>query len=174
MPTRRVLAVLAAAAMLTAACSGSDDSGLEPLPSASTDADGFTAEEREVVEAVDAYQSALIEYQKGDRDIDLTAVATDEVADGIVDGAERVDQDEQLDLIGGSTIMTVESVSIDGDTATWQGCNDSTALFLVPEGEDAPGVGSQQLQARQSTYTVIRQDETWVVSDATAEDNAPC
>lgn len=168
-----LVAAAATATLLLGACSGSGDSGIEPLATASTDADGLTAEQREVVDAVDAYQAALIDYQKGDRDIDLTQFATEELASGIADGVEQSLDDEDRQLIGETSVMTADTVSIDGDTATWKGCNDSTGLFVVPEGDDAPGVGSQRFEAERTVYTLVRQDGAWMVSDATSEDT-PC
>ena len=160
--------------MLTAACSGSDDSGLDPLPTASTDADGFTAEEREVVEAVDAYQSALIEYQKGDRDIDLAEVATDEVADGIVGGVEQALDGEGLVMVGEYT-LTPSSVSVTNDAAEYTGCLDNSRLLLVPEEDrDSPGVGSRPVgESTEVTYQLTRSSDTWLVSEPAGGDT-PC
>lgn len=169
-----LVAAAATATLLLGACSDSDDSGIEPLATASTDADGFTAEQREVVDAVDAYQSALVDYQKGDRDTDLTTVATDEVADGIVGGVEQVLDGEGLVMVGEYT-LTADAVSIDDDSAEYTGCLDNSRLLLVPEEDrDNPGVGSRPVgESTEVTYQLTRADDTWLVSEPGGEDT-PC
>lgn len=154
------------------ACSGSSDP--QPLDESSSDADGDTAEEQEVVDAVEAYQAALVDYQKGDRDIDLTEFATDEVADGIVGGVEQALDGEDLVMVGEYT-LTPNSVTVADGTAEYSGCLDNTRLLLVPEEDrDAPGPGSRPVgESTVITYELTRTDDTWLVSKPSAEDT-PC
>ncbi|MGJ9422219.1 hypothetical protein [Aeromicrobium sp. CF3.5] len=156
------------------ACSGSSEPQPPAESTASVDPDGFTAEEREVVDAVDAYQAALIDYQKGDREIDLTEVATDEVADGIVGGVKQALDDEGLVMLGDYT-LTPDSVTVSGGTAEYSGCLDNSRLLLVPEEDrDSPGVGSRPVgESTVITYQLTRTDDTWLVSQPSAADT-PC
>lgn len=128
------------------------------------DADGFTPAEREVVDAVERYATAILNYQKGDRSVDLTKVATKEVADLFATGVKAEFDDKGKVLIGDSK-FTAESVELDTDKARLRGCSDFSRVFTVDKGETTADVGDKPGAATSVDFQLVREDDTWLVSD---------
>lgn len=155
-----VLLVAIAAVLALASC-GSDSSGeLDPKPSASKDADGFTAEQREVIDAVDQYAETVQTYKAGDS-ADLAKVATPQVISLLSTIAKP---DKTKDEIGDYE-MKPATVTVKGDTASYEGCSDFSKMFTVDAGETAPGAGAKVGSALKIDFTLVKDGDAWLVSD---------
>lgn len=162
------------AALALAACGDDDDvsqgsatqraAERSATPTAIRDADGFTPAEREVVDAAERYTTAILNYQKGDRSVDLTEVATKELADSIAAGVKAEFDDKDKVLIGKNR-FTPEAVEIKGDRARFRGCSDFSRVFTVKKGETTADVGDKPGVASIVDFRMVREDGTWLVSD---------
>ncbi|WP_167007266.1 hypothetical protein [Mumia sp. ZJ430] len=162
-------AVALAAALTLSACGSDDESGLSAeataseTASASEAADGFTAEEREVIEAVERYQTAF--YGRGAKSIEATleGTVTDQFFAEAVAGEKATTEDKGLQRLGPYSFEP-SVVTIEGDEAEVRGCLDTTSSFVVKRGETEAGVGSQAGQRAKQEITLERVDGTWLVA----------
>lgn len=185
MTARRTTAWLATtllATTLLAACGGSDDDpAIKPMtdkPSAAAtttaaDPDGFTPEQREVADAVEAYSKAF--FGRGTDPVGpaVEDLVTPKVLDALVPAETKAVEDAGLQYIGTVTVDPA-SVTIDGDTAVFKGCSDGSQAFVVKKGETAPGVGSRSVGITRMTYGLVRQGDTWLIDEPRAERVTAC
>lgn len=169
--TRWLVAALLAMSLL-AACGGSDD---EPVvkptsdaptsaTSAPVDADGFTPEQREVADAVVAYTNAVVGRGPGPVEPAIKDLVTPDVLDFISKADDENIVQAGLQYIGTMTV-TPTAVTIDGDTARVQGCQDGSRVAIVKKGETQAGEGSTLLGSSTIDYGLVREDGAWLISD---------
>lgn len=128
------------------------------------DADGFTAEEREVINAVKAYHDAIL--LRGTKSIETTLKgrATDELFDRIVPELKASSEDKGLVFIGTYTLEP-EVVTIRGDSAELRGCLDTTTSALVERGQTEAGPGAVLGKRSAMKYGLVKVDGVWRVDD---------
>lgn len=179
--TRCVRIVVAAvfATTMLAGCSGSDD---EPLvkptsdtttSAAATDPDGFTAEQREVADAVQTYVTAFFGRGASPVQPAIAGMVTNDLLAKIVPAETKAIDDAGLQYIGEVT-LDPQKVTIDGDTATFEGCRGGGSAAVVKKGETSAGVGSRLVTTSQLTYGLVRVDGTWLINDPRGERVATC
>ncbi|MFD1826514.1 MULTISPECIES: hypothetical protein [Mumia] len=167
----RWFAAVALAAALTLSACGSDDegSGLEaaasasPSAEASEDADGFTAEEREVVDAVHAYASAI--FARGAEPVaeSLKGKVTDQLYAQVVRDEQGLTEKVGKHRIG-EAVFTPSAVTITAGTAEAQGCLDATNAFIVDKGQSEAGAGAIGGARSPLTIQLERVDDAWLVA----------
>ncbi|MET0931878.1 MAG: hypothetical protein ABWX74_20355 [Aeromicrobium sp.] len=165
------MGALLALSLLTA-CSGSSDdeptikptSDAPSTAAAPPDPDGLTPEQREVVDAVEAYGAAIIGRGNAPIGPVIKDLVTQDVYDFIVPAETENVEDAGLQYIG-QTTLTPTKVTITGDTATVQGCDDGSAAFLVKKGETSAGVGSQPVSTTKINFGLVREGDRWIISD---------
>ncbi|GAA3541502.1 hypothetical protein AFL01nite_25000 [Aeromicrobium flavum] len=154
-------------AVTLAACGGGDDPELpEGAASAapSVDADGYTAEQREAIDRVDAFLAAA--YGRGTQSIAETSkgLVTDEYRAELIKSNKAQIEDPGLKWLGPYS-FTASEVEVGDDRASVTGCLDLTSMFLVPRGDKAAGPGSTNVgQVLPATYLFERSGDAWLLS----------
>ena len=175
---RWVAAATLAGLLVLSACGSDGDSGslADATPSAtataSKDADGFTAEEREVIDAVERYQDAIL--LRGTKSVEATldGLTTDELFDRMVPQMKAATEDKGLQFIGTYTLEP-EVVTISGDSAELHACLDSSRSALVERGQKEAGVGAIPGGLADMKYGLVKVDGVWLVNDPLKE-SATC
>jgi hypothetical protein len=179
----RLLAATLLAACLLGACGSSDDKPtIKPTsdaPSsqaapATPDPDGFSPEQREVADVVQSYTTAI--YGRGEAALEpaaLQPLVTTDLLDTIVSSEKEAVDDPGLHYVGDVTLSS-DSVTIDGDTATFKGCLDGGSAFLAEKGETAAGPESTTVGITDVTITLVRDSARWVISDPQGEEVSSC
>ena len=175
-------AALTAASLCTvtllAGCGGSDEEPLvkptsDASSSAVTDPDGFTPEQREVADAVQAYSDAFFGRGADPVETAVGDLITPGLRDGLVPAETKAIDDAGLQYIG-DAVVAPGSVTIDGDTATYKGCSDASEVYVVKAGETTAGVGSRNVGVTRITYTLVRQDGRWLIDEPRGEQVPAC
>lgn len=176
------LVVLVLAAPALASCGSSDGSteksadkpaASTPTPSQTPDADGFTADDREVLDTVEAYYTAVIEGSSGDVAKALADVATPKLIAAIADGNRDTLTSRGLKYFGTAKTYP-EKVTIKGNAATVTGCRDNTGLVLIPKDATEAGPGTELISSFDMTFRLVRQDDRWLVDEPRVEEIAGC
>lgn len=171
-----VVGLILATALL-GACSSDEPptkSSASPKATATTrDADGFTPAEREVVDAVEAYNKAFFGRGATPVETAIEPFVTKAVLDGLGPAETKAVDDAGLQRIGTATLVP-EQVTIDGDTAILTGCKDASRAFIVKKGETTAGVGSKAGGVSRITFGLVRQDGRWLVGDPRGEPVDAC
>lgn len=165
-------------ASLLGGCGGSDEPTIKPTSdapsaSASPDADGFTPEQREVIDAVEAYEAAIVGRGPGPVEPAIRDLVTPDVLDFIGKADQENIVDAGLQYIGTMTI-TPTRVTIDGDTARVEACEDGSRAAIVKKGETKAGAGSQILGFAKINFGLRKQDGAWRISDPASETVTSC
>lgn len=162
--------------MLLGACGGADEkaatepsatstagTSTAPTSTATPDPDGFSPEQREVADAVDAYTQAF--FGRGANPVRpaLEGLVTKKVLDALVPAETKAIDSAGLQYIGDVTI-DAKTVTIDKDTATFTGCRDSRA-FVVKKGETTPGTGSRKVESSTMTFKLVRRGDRWLIDE---------
>ncbi len=177
MTARRTTAWLATALLATtllAACGGSDDDpAIKPMTESTssapgsaepTDADGFTPEQRDVINAVDSYANAVVGRGPGPVEPAIKDLVTPDVLDFITQADDENIVGKGLQYIG-KTTFTPTRVTIDGDSATAQGCQDGSRAAIVKKGQTEAGAGSQILGSATLDFKLVKKNDSWLISD---------
>ncbi|TNC47372.1 hypothetical protein [Mumia zhuanghuii] len=172
---RWVAAAALAGLLVLSACGSDGDSGslADATPSAtasaSKDADGFTAEEREVIDAVEAYATAI--FARGTTPVAeaLQGKVTDELYSVIVPDERKITEDAGKQRIGEARVEA-RSVAIKGDEAVASVCLDATKAFVVDKGETEVGPGARIGIRRPMKVELERADGSWLVDAPRAEE----
>ena len=172
---RWVAAATLAGLLVLSACGSDGDSGslADATPSAtasaSKDADGFTAEEREVIDAVERYTAAV--FGRGAKSIKTTlkGTVTDQLYADAAAGEKSAVEDKGLQRIGPFGFEPTV-VTVDGDEAEVRGCLDTSSSYVVKRGETEAGVGSRPGQRSPLEITLERVEGTWLVALPFAKD----
>ncbi len=180
--TRRAaaaVAALCATTMVLAGCGGSDE---EPLvkptsdtttSAAAPDQDGFTPAQREVSDAVQTYVTAFFGRGASPVQPAIASMVTPDLLAKIVPAETKAIDDAGLQYIGEVT-LDPQKVTIDGDTATYQGCRGGGSAAVVKKGETGAGVGSRPVTTSQLTYGLVRVDGRWLINDPRGERVSTC
>ncbi|KHL09051.1 hypothetical protein CLV56_0298 [Mumia flava] len=164
------VALTTALVLFLGACGGDDEVDIDasssaesPSAAASTDADGYTPEEREAIDAVDAYRAAV--FDRGDQPIEesLEGTVTDELYAAIVPDEQAITEDAGKWRIGEATFEP-ESVTIDGDEAVVTGCMDTARSFIVDAGDTEVRGAATGGMRTPLKVTLERGDDTWLVA----------
>lgn len=159
-----LLVVMLLGVSVLGACGGSDEpqSKSTAKPTATRDADGFTPDEREVVNAVEAYNKAFF----GRGATPVVPAIQDFVTKKLLDQAGPAES-KAVDKAGlqyiGSVTLHPEKVTIDGAKATFEGCQDGTKAFVVKRGETSAGVGSRAVSTTRLHVELVREHGRWLV-----------
>ncbi len=170
--TSAIAAMIAATAL--AACSGGDDEAAsEPEITIDGGPGTFTPEEQEVVDAVEEYYVAFL--TRGDAGVEsaVEGRVTDDLAAQLIPGEKKAIEDADLAYIGEPT-LDPEAVTIDGDEATFTGCQDNTGVFVVPAGETTAGVGSRSLGISDLSIELVREGGQWLIDQPSGERADAC
>lgn len=129
----------------------------------------FSPEEQEVVDAVDDYYTAL--FGRGDQDIETTMDGrlTDELAGRLIPDEKAFTEDKGLQYIGEHE-LDPRRVSIEGETARFTGCVNTSQLFLVEAGTTQTGPGSIAVGSSDLDFELLREDGRWLISQPTGEE----
>lgn len=170
--TSAVVTVMSAVAL--GACS-SQEATSEPDPEISIDGGPgtFTPEEQEVVDAVEGYFEAFLTRGETGVAAALDGRLTDQLAADLVPAEKKLVDDADLWYIG-EPLLDPEGVTIDGDAATFTGCQDAAEVFLVPVGEETAGVGSKSLGYSDLTVELVREDGRWLIDTPRRKDADAC
>ncbi|MBC9226002.1 hypothetical protein GL325_06705 [Aeromicrobium sp. 636] len=160
------LGALMLAFPLLSACGEGDAVDPEATASAppSLDADGYTTEQREALDLVDAFLVAA--YDRGTQPIAETSrdLVTDEFGADLIKTNKAQVEDAGLKWLGPYTFEPSE-VEIEGDEAAVSGCLDLTAMFLVPRSAKAAGPGSTNVgEVLPATYRLEKSGGRWLLS----------
>lgn len=170
----RIAAALLTASLLTA-CGGSED---EPLVKPTTDAptttappvddDGFTPEQRELADQVTAYFTGVVGRGSSPVDPIIRDLVTPDLLAQVSASEKKSVDDAGLQYLGEAQIDVTE-VTITGDTATVEGCNNSSKALLVKKGQKKAGAGSQLLGYSTMTVGLVREDDRWLIDSPRLE-----
>ncbi|AWB92769.1 hypothetical protein [Aeromicrobium chenweiae] len=141
--------------------------------SAAADPDGLTPEQREVVDAAEAYTDAIVGRGAQPLGPVIKDLVTKEVYDFIVPADTKALEDAGLQYVGQVTIKP-SSVTITGDKALVKGCQDSSEAFMVAKGRTAPDAEAKPLPSTRISFGLVRRDGRWIVSDPEAADAKAC
>lgn len=156
------------------ACGGSTEPERESTSAAPRGEDGLTPEERAVADAVQGYTDAY--FNRGATAVGpaIQDLVTKDVYDLVVPAETRNVDEAGLQHLGEVT-LSVDEVTIDGDSATVRGCQDASTSFIVKKGATEPGVGSSApLGFNRVEYGLVRKDGVWLVSDPKGEQVPSC
>lgn len=159
-----LLVALVVSAAILSACGGSDGPEDEPTakPTATRDSDGFTPEEREVVDAVEAYNKAF--FGRGAAPVEpvIEKLVTKRLLGQVGPAESKAVDKAGLQYIG-SVKLIPKDVAIEGDKATFEGCQDGTRAFVVKKGEKTASVGSRAVSTMQLEIGLVREAGRWLV-----------
>jgi hypothetical protein len=156
------------------ACGGSDEPDKPTAkPTATQDPDGFTPEQREVADAVEAYNKAF--FGRGSLPVEpaIQKFVTKRLLDQVGPAESKAVDKAGLQYIG-TVKLIPKDVTIKGDKATFKGCQDGSKAFVVKKGEKSAGVGSRPVGTTQLTIGLVREDGTWLVDDPQGEAAETC
>lgn len=167
---RRGLAAAALAGLLVlGGCGSGDDAApsADATPSAATasvtapaDADGFTAEEREVLNAIKAYYDAVLLRGAESIETTLKGVVTEKVFTAVVAHEKKHIEEKGLQYLGPYTFAP-SSFFINGDRADVRGCLDRTSSFIVKRGATEPAADSEAGTRAEQRISLERVDGRW-------------
>lgn len=153
---------------LLAACGG-EESGEASDISIAAGPGSFTPEEQEVVDAVGAYYDALFGRGEGDLEEAMDGKLTDELASRLIPDETAFTEDKGLQYIGEHE-LDPQRVRIDGDSATFTGCINTSEVFLVEAGTAQTGPGSIAIDSSDLDIDLLREDGRWLISQPTGEE----
>ena len=100
-------------------------------------------------------------------------LVTPDLLSQLTDLDSSTPDDQKRDFIGTVTLAP-DDVKIDGDKATYAGCQDGSKAYSVLPGETAPGAGSSIIGFTKLDIDLVRQDDRWLVNDPQGEAVASC
>ncbi|MCD9198447.1 hypothetical protein [Aeromicrobium wangtongii] len=171
-PARWIATAVLAVSALTACGSSDDEPTIKPTSdaptaSAASDPDGYTAEQRAVVDVVQAYNQAGF----GSGDLPISTAIADLATPEVLDAVKSAGDDARY---SGVPSLTISTVTVSGDTATVKGCRDGSRVFTLKKGQAQPGVGSKPVGVTDLTIGLERMDDRWVISDPRGEQVEKC
>lgn len=165
-PLIKVLVLLMIGVSVLSACGGSDDPVDQPTakPTVSRDANGFTPQQREVADAVKTYSKAF--FGRGTSPVEpaIKKYVTKRLLDKLGPAESKAVDKAGLQYIG-SVKLIPKQVTINGDKATFEGCQDGSRAFVVKKGEKTAGVGSHAVITSQLKIGMVRSHGMWLVDD---------
>lgn len=181
MTARRRVGIIVGAictATILTGCGGSDSDPLvkptsDATTSAAADPDGFTAEQRAIADRVTTYFTGVAARGTSPVEPVIQDLVTPELLATIVAGEQKNVEGKGLQHLGEATV-DVDKVTIEGDTATVEGCYDGSQAYLVKKGEDTPGSGSQVLGYSTMSITMVRSGDNWLISQPLLEPAEGC
>lgn len=170
-PVRLCAAVgVAVVGLLAAGCGGDDSSSpladptTGPATSAPTSTPSAADDEARLRDLVAAYESALARVQETraeDASV-FAGVLTDELGQKYLANYRDNIYGKGLEMTGRWT-LAVESVDVQGDTATIDTCLDGRAVYVVEAGQGI-GADDQPQSLAPTTVEAVRADDAWLVS----------
>lgn len=173
----RVLVVIVAATLagsLLAGC-GSDTPELPKAsgPTQSGAAGEFSPEQREVIDAVEAYYKALFDRGTTDVATALKGTVTDELFAQVVPDEKKMVDDAGKQHLG-KIKVTPTAVTINGKSANYKGCFDGKGSYIVKRGATGAHPGDKPAGVTKLDYTLVRQDGSWLVDEPLGTRVASC
>ncbi len=175
MLTARHAAAIMAALLTLTACSGTDvTDGSDEPPSPSQSPSATAAEkpdEAGVKAAIRDYNRALVSFNR-EQDVtpELEAVTTEAWADQLLTTYDDNIFSNGMEMVGRWRTI-VQSVSVAGDSATAQVCNDGNKVYIVDRGAGIPD-GAQSQGRSTGVIALVREDDEWKVDGNVIEEGA--